>query len=339
MRKIITLILIATVFFSCQKEKITVSGMADDHFFLYLDGQSLPVRVSGNTASNKMMLIIHGGPGGNAIEYRDNYVINNVETEFAIVYYDQRYAGGAQGNGGNYHISDFREDIKKLILLLKAKYGNEKKIYLFAHSWGGFLAPYFLIDGNNQNLVDGWIQVGGAHNYYLNDSLTKEMLLYYGKREIDAGRNTEEWEEVIEYCESHAYNESYEVSAKLNTYAHEAEELIPEILQPDYSTPFFANNAPLISFFINGMISAYSGIDNPAYTEAITENLHKINTPVLLLWGKYDFVCPPELKDDIIQHISSHDISERIFEFSGHSPMYNERDIFWQDVIRWINER
>ena len=33
-------------------------------------------------------------------------------------------------------------------------------------------------------MVKGWIHVDGAHNYSLNDSLTKEMLLFYGKKEI-----------------------------------------------------------------------------------------------------------------------------------------------------------
>lgn len=313
--------------------------MADDVFFLMLDGQSMPVRVAGNTASGKMMLIIHGGPGGYAIEYRDDYVIKNVEKEIAIVYYDQRYAGGAQGNGGEKHINFFRNDIKKLLQLLKEKYGYEKKIYLFAHSWGGFLAPYFLIDGDNQSLVEGWIQVGGAHNYYMNDSLTKEMLIYYGNREISLGRNTDEWEEIIQYCASHSFNESLEVAEQLNIYAHEAEDLIYEINQVDYSSSYFSNNAPLISFYMNGVVSAWSGIDIPAYTEPISCMLHKINIPTLLLWGKYDFVCPPELKDDIIQNISSSDVSERIFENSGHSPMFNERNDFWHVVVEWIKAR
>jgi pimeloyl-ACP methyl ester carboxylesterase len=92
-----------------------------------------------------------------------------VEKEFVVVYWDQRFAGNTQGNGGNVDITEFRKDIKNLVLLLGDKYGSASEIYLLGHSWGGFLAPYFLVDGDNQKMVKGWIQVGGAHNYNLND--------------------------------------------------------------------------------------------------------------------------------------------------------------------------
>jgi pimeloyl-ACP methyl ester carboxylesterase len=342
MRSLQVFLLIFLVFAlsSCQKEDITQSGMANDRFFLESDGQKMPIFVAGNLDSDKMILIIHGGPGGNSIVYRDDYVIENVEKEFAVVYWDQRFAGGSQGSSSITDISAFRSDIKKLIYLLRSLYGQNKQIYLFAHSWGGFLAPYFLIENSNQQMVDGWIQIGGAHNFYLNDSLTQQMLLFYGRQEVLADRNVKSWEKIVAFCDTANYVH-IKNAFKLNEYAHEAEGLMPDVLYPNYTFKelfdwYFLNDVPLIATFINGIASGIFKVYEPAYITEISDYLSRIEIPALLLWGKYDFVCPPGLMDDIKENIGSDDVSEYIFQNSGHSPMMNQPELFWQVVIDWI---
>jgi pimeloyl-ACP methyl ester carboxylesterase len=199
---LITIVIFSFTFFSCQKEKISTGTAISDHFFLQSEGVNIPIHVRGNINSKKILLLVHGGPGDNAITYRTEYVVNNVEKEFAVVYYDQRYAGASQGNGGSKDITVFKAELKKVVELLKSRYGNNNSLYLFGHSWGGYLAPYYLTDGNNQDLFKGWIQVDGAHNYYLNDSLTREMLLEYGQKELLAGRNIDKWQPVVDLCKS-----------------------------------------------------------------------------------------------------------------------------------------
>jgi proline iminopeptidase len=73
------------MFASCHKEEITVSSKAEDVFFLEEKGVSMPIQVFGNTASKTFLLMVHGGPGGDALIYRDEYVKKNIETEFAMV--------------------------------------------------------------------------------------------------------------------------------------------------------------------------------------------------------------------------------------------------------------
>lgn len=197
MKNIILAISILIISLSaCQKEDFTKSGIINDHFFLKSDGQNMPVTVAGNIDSGKLMLIVHGGPGGNALAYRNNYVKTNIESEFAVVYWYQRFAGNTQGNNGDVHISAYRDDLRKLIHLLKYAYGQDKKIFLFTHSWGGFLAPYFLVEPGNEALVDGWIQIGGAHDYALNDSLTHAMLLKHGKEQMDQNKKVKDWKSI-----------------------------------------------------------------------------------------------------------------------------------------------
>jgi pimeloyl-ACP methyl ester carboxylesterase len=324
---------------SCQKEKITQGANAHDVFFLQEDGISLPIQVHGNVASKKMLVMVHGGPGGNAISYRDDYMIANVETEFAVAYWDQRLAGSSQGNSPDFELKDYRSDVKKVLQLLKTRYGSGTKFYLMGHSWGGFLTPYFLEDGDNQDIVRGWIQVDGAHNYAKNDSLTREMLLLFGKREITANRNTTKWQEIVDYCNAHNFDESADVVFKLNRFASDAENDIAEIKKPTESAVqiLLKNRIAITAQISNGIVSALlKKIDRQTYAVPISENLYQIKIPTLLLWGRYDFVCPIGLKDDIKMRIGSSDVSEVTFEQSGHSPMANEPKAFWTEVVDWV---
>jgi pimeloyl-ACP methyl ester carboxylesterase len=334
------LLIISTIilFAGCQKEEISKT-IAHDTFFLQEKGAAMPILVHGNLASNKIMLIVHGGPGGSSIPYRSNLVKTTVETEFAVAYWDQRIAGAAQGNSSDDDISLYKEDLRKVILLLKSRYGADKKIYLMGHSWGGFLTPYFLEDGTNQDMVSGWIQVDGANSYSLNDSLTKEMLLVYGKREIAKDKNKAEWQEIVDYCNVHPYNESADVAFKLNRYASKVEKLVEEIekINSGFNTSLITNRFAITSQLSNIVSTAFiKKIDRQAYDVPITQNLFKIKLPTLLLWGRHDFVCPIGLKDVIKKNIKSSDISEKTFEKSGHSPMDNEPDLYWSTVVDWV---
>jgi pimeloyl-ACP methyl ester carboxylesterase len=339
--KYIPIFLLVFIGFACQKEQISIGTDVHDVFFLQEKGNSMPIQLHGNVASNKLLLMVHGGPGGSSMRYRDEYLkSSNIEKEFAIVYWDQRLSGSTQGNSSDTNIALYKDDLKKVVQLLKFRYGSDKKIYLLAHSWGGFLAPYFLEDGNNQDMVTGYIHVDGAHNYDLNDSLTREMLLVYGKKEIAKNKNKDKWKEIVDYCNAHVHNESFAVGRQLNTYASAAEGLIEEIKVPNTSSfnNLITNNRSFTSETSNAYNLFLLNIDEQAYAVPISQNLYKIKLPILLLYGRYDFICPVGLKNDIIKNIGSQDVSERIFEQSGHSPRVNEPEAFWNEVINWVKK-
>ena len=101
----------------------------------------MPIRVHGNTASKIFILMVHGGPGADGLIYRQEYVIQNVENQCAMVYWDQRNSGNAQGsiNGGYDNVEQFVKDFEKVVVLLKKRYGNDISLFVNGHSWGGFL--------------------------------------------------------------------------------------------------------------------------------------------------------------------------------------------------------
>lgn len=321
---------------SCRKDTFTQTGIADDHFFLRNEGQSMPVFVAGNVGSKKMLVILHGGPGGDVMAYRSTKIQEIVEPQVAVVYWSQRFAGRTQGAGGEQDISYFKDDLRKLLQLLRSKYGSDQQFYLLGHSWGGFLLPYFLLEPDNASLVAGFVQVDGVHNYALNDSLVYENLMAYGQQEIAAFRNSDFWTEVL-YSAAISGFKGNSAAARLNSYAHKAEAKIDSIHNENIEVVLTANS-PTSLLLLNSMVSGgFRHLYLPAYEESISGRLHEINKPALLLWGRYDFVCPLGLLADFESNLGSTDVSTHIFEHSGHSPMVNEPDLFWQTVINWLD--
>lgn len=348
MKKIILNTLLFIALTSCQKEEISIGSQASDEFFLYNRGASMPVSVYGNTASNTFMLMVHGGPGGEDIVYRVDYVREQVESKVAVVYWDQRNSGGSQGgaNGAHDSVEDFVDDFEKVIALLKHRYGKDISIFVNGHSWGGYLTPAFLQTEDNQYSVKGWIQTAGAHNITLLNEYSIEMQIAKAEEEIKAGNDAAEWTEIRDFCQKLNPPLSLDESLQLNRYAGKAEGLTQEIVKSPYTLKDFAriytdNNVSVLH-------NTLQGIYNPV-TRSITEqifgegganvsaNMNKITIPTLLLYGKYDYICPAKLGDDIENRIGSAYKKRVLFEKSGHSIMLNEEKAYWDEVIQFIN--
>ena len=66
----------------------------------------------------------------------------------------------------------------------------------------------------------------------------------------------------------------------------------------------------------------------------ITKGLEKLETPVFLALGQYDFLIGESSWDLVIKKFSN--INLHIFEQSGHTPQYEEADLFDQKLLEWL---
>ena len=220
------------LFPACQKEKITFSENVSEVFYVENAGASMRVLVQGNTASNTFILVIHGGPGVSSYFYDTKYISQNLGDKYAMVYWDQRNAGASQGtsNGSELHLSQMVEDLKKVIQVLKFRYGQDMSLFLLGHSFGGLIAADFITRPGYQDMIKGLINVDGSHNYPLNDTLTRQKLIEYEDNyQVSQKRNVDEWQPIINYCNTHQGNFSLEESQQLEKYATEAENYIDSI--------------------------------------------------------------------------------------------------------------
>ena len=328
----------------CQKEDPSSSEHGSDTFYVENNGSSMRVLTEGNIAGKVFILLIHGGPGASAYIYNTDYISENLEDKYAMVYWDQRNSGASQGNcnGKNLTFDQILDDFTKVIQVLKKRYGNDIEIFLLSHSFGGLIATGFLTTGNNQNLFKGYINVDGSHNYPLNDTLTRNMLLTIGKQEVMNNLHTDDWNTIIDYCNSHAGNFTQHESLKLEKFASQAEDYIEAVKHVKYFPIILGTSIsgryPITSVLVNLLYSENSDLNKEISTKEFSSSLGKITIPSLVLFGKYDFVCPPELGLDFYTRISSREKKMVISPVSGHNLIYQDKELFSREVTDFIEK-
>jgi proline iminopeptidase len=66
----------------------------------------------------------------------------------------------------------------------------------------------------------------------------------------------------------------------------------------------------------------------------ITKDLEKFKKPIFLALGRYDFLIGESPWDSVIKKF--HNIHLHTFEQSGHTPQYEEADLFDQKILEWL---
>lgn len=330
---------------SCQKEDISFSAESSDVFYVSNAGASMRVLVEGNTKNNVFVLVVHGGPGVSSYVYNTAYLSKNLEDKCAMVYWDQRNSGASQGNsnGTSLNLDQMVEDLRKVIVVLKYRYGQNIKIYLLGHSFGGMISAAFLTSPGNQEMVNGYINVDASHNYPVNDSLTRLSLLKTGVSEISKGNKIKEWEEIARYCNDHSGNFSLEESHHLERFASEAESYIDSVKSVSIVSTVLGSvvddKTPVSSVLVNLLYTENSEFNKELLKTRFSDQLSRINIPVLVLWGKYDFVCPLSLGKDFYSRVSSKDRRMVVSPVSGHNIMYQDEKLFCDEVGSFVMAR
>jgi len=318
-------IIISLMLSQCQNEKITASLDTDDTFYVENDGAAMRVSVKGNTQSGKIMLIVHGGPGGSAFLYHTEKMQILLEPHNAVAYWDQRIASASQGtvNKETVTLPQFGDDLKSVIQVLKYRYGTATKIYLMSHSWGGMVATQFLTSGTNQELVSGWIFANAVHDWPRNDQNTIDMIIARGEQEIELGRNVAKWQEMIRYVQSLVFPLTVVQSKKLNDYAWEAMDLIEGFapLNEDdiINENLISDRIPYTSLLCNLLNPVQRQLLREVNEKSFSDLLVNITVPLLVCSGRHDFVCPTATGLDLLTRIGSADKQSITFNNSGHN--------------------
>jgi pimeloyl-ACP methyl ester carboxylesterase len=332
------------LFTGCQKESILTSTNASEVFYVENEGASMRVDVQGNTASSIFILIIHGGPGVSSYFYNTKYISTHLGDKYAMVYWDQRNAGASQGtiNGKDLHLGVMVEDLKKVIEVLKFRYGQDISLFLIAHSFGGLIAADFVTTPGYQQLIKGFVDVDGSHNYPLNDTLTRQMLLSYGQREISLNRKESKWRPIVDYCLAHAGNFSEDESMQLEKYAGDAENLVDSVNKVNIVSFILKYSItdvyPLTAILSNLLYSEDSNFNKELAVTQFSSSLNKVTVPVLVLWGKYDFTCPLLLGQDFYNRIHSTDKRFVISPVSGHDLILQDKKLFCDEVSEFVSK-
>lgn len=319
-----------------------IQSCNENRFMLRSNGSDMPLYVKGNTNSGVFILFLHGGPGASGFYDEFGKFFSDMESRYALVYWEQRGSGISQGNAqkNSINIPQYHQDIDKVLTLLNHLY-NKPKIFLMGHSWGGGLGASYLTysSDNNFNNIRGWIEIDGLHNVQLSFSKSSQFVVNYAKQQIQQNPNSE-WQAVLDFYASKTTNDllyypntdqhakyvqkcgGYWYSKKHN-YAN----LNNIFFSSSTGFDFLSNNNYIHQQSLESFLQPYI-------------NLTKIKIPSLILWGRHDGAIPVELAEDAFNNIGTpaSDKSVFIFENSAHSPYIEEKLLFNQKVVEFVNK-
>ncbi|MEM6801238.1 MAG: alpha/beta hydrolase [Bacteroidota bacterium] len=353
MKSSVYISLLAILLFSACKEKLPEDpNFINDLYWLEHKGAQMPIWLDGNSENNTLILILHGGPGGNSLVYNDVLPTfsKNLEERYMLAYWDQRSSGNARGNYDKEAVSlvQMSEDLDSVIELLRDRLGSDLKIFLLGHSWGGYLGNYYLLNKLSQDKISGWIDVDGAHNIRKLSFDGLALMDQIARQQIAADtEQQEEWREILDFVTDFDTTEVLDTDdfIEINIRAGRAEVLA-------YRDDLIQVNVPELEGLwrhlaganhpLTGLVNSYQITRTNLLDEAIdlplTDQLDKIKVPTLLLWGKLDFIVPPSLGEEMLEKLGTPEERKSliIYENSGHSPMDGDAEDFVQDVIEFI---
>lgn len=342
----ISTLLIVLFFLSSCNQKFEIKADANEYFHVNVEGAQLPVWVKGNTASNKMLLFIQGGPGGSTLDFAQiDYPAweETLEKDMAIAYYDQRGTGNMQGNFDLESVSleQYAEDIRQILMVLKKQY-PDTELYLFGYSYGGYLTMDYLQRFQDDDLVAGAINMHGPatvdqdeerwvfrRNYLI--GVAEEMLL----KQID----TTTWKEVKTWTEEHPAFETDEEKLQWNRYV--------ELVLVEANRPItFSDALEVVLFSPYSYFTAYNyntldKVEQRMFDDGkanrLIEKLGRIQKPILLLAGRFDDIAPPEEMEVILEKIGSTEKELHIIPDAGHESFLDQPEIFNQYIKDFVN--
>lgn len=331
MRKLLFLIPVIFIL-SCKKDRLELSENTDEIFFVKTDEQTLPVRVKGNSASKVFVLYIHGGPGDPGIwEHNTEESMQYLQPNYAAVFFDQPFAGFAQGNNiSNATVETFTTAVHNVVLTLKHRFGDDISLFMLGHSWGGFVSAAYLSTANYQNQFKGWINISGAHNYRLGDSLVGEKIKEVGNRQITFGINEDEWQPMIDWIDANPPNGKSSRSNNINSCGFDAMSLMSDSTNQGFNMKIgkiiLGQYQPwaFSAWVTNIIVSQTQDLNQIALDNEMSSSLPKISIPVLNVYGKYDFIVPAGLGQDVMNNVGSSWKKLFIMEKSDHNPQLSE---------------
>ena len=168
------------------------------------------------------------------------------------------------------------------------------------------------------------------------------MLLTVGQQQIALNKNVSSWKPIVDYCNNHKGNFTFEESIQLGSYAADAETYFESVEKITLATLIKKDPIeykwPVTAILLNMNYSTNSSFNRELAITEFSTKLGIVTIPTLLLYGKYDFICPGGLEDDVYKRINTTDKKLAISPISGHDIMLQDESFFCNEVNAFIEK-
>lgn len=330
-------------------EKPEIDTQADNFFHLKEEGAYLPVWVRGNTASKKLLIYIQGGPGINTIDFATidypNWK-NTLEQDVAIAYYDQRGMGNAQGNFTleSVTLEQYILDLRKIVLLLQHQY-PDTELYLFGHSFGGWLAYLYDKTYVDDPVISGIIAADApftTDHQEIRWQFRRSFLLRVARDFIEKNEAADYWQEVLDWAESHPEIDELEEKRQWNRYVIKGLSNFEVEVPLSTGTVLKAVFASSINLFPTLMdVERLDEVSHRLFADQeginLLDDLDQIISPLLMITGSYDDIAPLEEFEFVFDQIGSQEKQLKVIPDAGHDAMLNQPELFRQILREFLN--
>jgi proline iminopeptidase len=273
----------------------------DTELFFDVEGASL-VPDGPRMVERPVAFLLHGGPGGDHTGFKPAF--SPLADKLQLIYVDHRGQGrSVRGPKETYTLDNNVDDLEAL----RQHLGLEQ-VVVIGVSYGGMVALTYA--SRYPDSVSHLIAIVTSPSYRFLDR-AKEIL-------------TERGNDAQKAMGDILWAGAFESEEQLRDYY--------EIMGPLYSLRFNAEEAHTRRQ--RGILSVDAineGFGGFLRTYDVTDDLARITAPTLVVAGRHDWICPPDLSELIASKIPKADL--RIFENSSHSVAADEHDAL-MDVIR-----
>lgn len=340
-------IALVVIILSCSKEG-DIAPNINEQFHVEIEGALLPVKVRGNTASQKIILYINGGPGGTGLDVSEldpGDWKNNLENHFAVAYYDQRGTGNTQGKIDESSITlvQYIDDIKAIVTVLKYRY-KSCDIYLMGHSFGAMLVYRYINTYGHLNLVEKYIAASGTATRPKFDQEHWDTRIAYlnniAQENISNNVEVEYWNSYLTWISQHPNVATTEERAEFYQFLQktEIEEELSLHFEDYFNVLLFSDNNFFAYYFsILGKQPLMNQLVNEEREWDIKNEISQIDKPILLIGGEFDIAAPPQELNWIYDQVISSEKEVVTLPNAGHDLFISQPLLFYESVKSFIN--
>ena len=260
----------------------------DTELFFDIDGAALVLDKSG-MRQRPTAFLVHGGPGADHTGFKTRY--GGLADKMQLVYFDQRGQGrSARGNVEKYTLDENVEDMEAL-----RRYLGLEQIISIGASYGGMVALAHAAR-YPQSVSHLIAIVTASHAGFIDRA-----------KQLVRERGTPE---QVELCDD-VFAGRIDTPEKMRHY----DEVMGSLYARRFEPALLRDGLDRIIRSPEALNRAYSP-SGCMRTFDLRPELKAITAPTLIIAGRHDWICPPELSEEIHRLVSGSDL--RIFEESGH---------------------
>lgn len=314
-----------------------------DFMYLRIAGADLPVWVRGNVDSGVFIVWLSPGPG-DPYEVMRGPATDALEEDYAVVYWDQRGCGSAQGNPApsTFTMEQFVADTDAVVELVRQRY-DAREIVLVGHSWGGTVATAYLLDAERHAKIAGFVDLGGNHDFPRVFPMKLAWLDDYAAQQIAEGHRVDHWRGVREWIAS----EPELTREEFDRWVHEVDSTNAAFhdgtddFDIDFELLFLSAQSPLAYLMINRdyVVDSLYRDDEAMASLAYADEMDAITLPVLALWGADDGIVPIAAAEDALAHLGTPAEDRELVAIpeAGHFTFLEQPDAFVEAMSTFVD--